>query len=60
VSGAVELLDDWGLVLPPGPYVVEIEIIGAGITSSAPLDLLPAVMPTGGVVGGSPFQPGRP
>lgn len=53
VSGELELLDDWGLVLPPGPYTIEIEILGAGIRASAPLDLLPAVMPAEGPLSSS-------
>ncbi|MBW2274751.1 MAG: hypothetical protein JRG96_15900 [Deltaproteobacteria bacterium] len=60
VSGEVELLDDWGLVLPPGPYMIEIEIIGSGFRASAPLDLLPALMPADSPLTPSSFPPDPP
>jgi hypothetical protein len=36
-----------------------VEIVGSGVRSSAPLDLLPTVMPAGGALAGSSFPPDR-
>lgn len=43
-EGQIELVDDDGRLLEPGPYTIEMEVLGIGVSASAPLDIVPGVV----------------